>query len=121
MSNENNSKPKPVAAPVVVVKDQTVVGISLFTLMPAVLDSILFNGGLLAALYFLFQSTTPAAAAMEPVKEETVVNADPAEEKPTKDPFLTTDIDPAAQEFDTDIQYAVDRKADVSVPGMANP
>jgi hypothetical protein len=121
MSMQNNSKSMPAPAPVVVLKDQSVVGISLFALMPAVLASILFNGGLLAALYFLFQGTSAPVAAMETVKSETVVNADPAEEKPSKDPFLTTDIDPAAQEFDTDIQYNVDRKAEISVPGMANP
>ncbi len=119
--NNVNSKPKAAPAPVVVVKDQRVVGISILALLPAVLASVLFNGGLLAALYFLFQGTAPAATPLETVKEEQVVNADPAEEKPSKDPFLTTDIDPAAQEFDTDIQYNVERKAEVSVPGIANP
>ncbi|MCS7047110.1 MAG: terpene cyclase/mutase family protein, partial [Gemmataceae bacterium] len=34
---------------------------------------------------------------------------------------LTTDVDPAATEFDTDINYNVERIADVSVPGTVNP
>ena len=38
-----------------------------------------------------------------------------------KDPYLTTDVDPAGAEFDTDINYNMDRKADVSVPGVVNP
>jgi hypothetical protein len=42
-------------------------------------------------------------------------------EEVRKDPLLTTDIDPAATEFDTDINFNVDRKADVSVPGTVNP
>lgn len=115
-----NSKPK--AAPVVVVKElpnenkKNVV-----RLIPAFLASLLFNGGLMGLMMLIFQ-TPPAAPALEPPKDEPqVVNADPPEEKPSNDPFLTTDIDPAAQEFDTDIQYAVDRKDNVSVPGMVNP
>ena len=63
MSIQNNSKPGP--APVVVVKDQQVVGISMFMVMPAVLASILFNGGLIAVLYFVFQGFTGVATAME--------------------------------------------------------
>jgi hypothetical protein len=119
MSIQNNNKPRG-PAPVVVVKDQNVAGINLFMLLPAVVASILFNGGLMAVLYFIFQGTTTVTA-MEAIKNETVVNADPPDEKPSKDPFLTTDIDPAAQEFDTDIQYNVERKAEVSVPGMVDP
>jgi hypothetical protein len=119
MANENNSKPRP--APVVVVKNQRGVGISLFLLMPAILASVLFNGALMAVLYFIFQGMTTTATAMETVRDESMVNADPVDDKPNKDPFSTGDIDPAAQDPDTDIQYNVDRKAEVSVPGMVNP
>ena len=119
MSNQNNSRPAP--APVVVVKDQEVVGISLVLLLPAILASIVFNGGLMVLLYFIFQGFASSAAAMETVQVDSVVNAEPADEKPSRDPFLTSDVDPAAQEPDTDIQYNVDRKAEVSVPGMVNP
>src|SRR5207302_923667 len=101
MSNQNNSRP---AAPVLVVKDQEVVGISLFLLLPAILASVVFNGGLMILLYFIFQGFAGSATAMETVKVDTVVNAEPADEKPNRDPFLTSDIDPAAQEYDTDIQ-----------------
>src|SRR5262249_17087597 len=99
MSNQNNSRPTP---PVVVVKDQEVVGISSFLLLPAILASVVFNGGLMILLYFIFQTLAGSATAMEVVKVETVVNAEPAVEKPSRDPFLTSDVDPAAQEFDTD-------------------
>ncbi len=118
MSTPTNARP----APFLVVKDHRVRGISLFMVMPAILASILFNGGMLAGLYFVFQATASAeGSSTELVKEETLVNADPQEEKPSNDPFVTQDIDPAAQEFDTDIQFNNERRADVSVPGMANP
>jgi hypothetical protein len=106
---------------VVVVKEHEVVGISLVLLLPAILASIVFNGGLMVLLYFIFQGFASSATAMETVQVDSVVNAEPADEKPNRDPFLTSDVDPAAQEPDTDIQYNVDRKAEVSVPGMVNP
>src|SRR5262249_60552071 len=53
-------------------------------------------------------------------KDETPV-ATESNDDPKKDPFLTTDVDPSGVEFDTDINYNVDRKADVSVPGTVNP
>jgi hypothetical protein len=123
MSSQQNSKPK-TPAPFLVVKNQTAVGISALVLIPAVVASIVFNGGMIAVLYFLFQNLSLSdASAMEAVKDETVINADPdeADEKLKKDPFLAIDIDPAAQEFDTDIQFNTERKADVSVPGLSNP
>lgn len=118
MANQNNSRP---AAPVVVVKEQEVVGISPVLLAPAVLASVLLNGGLMLVLYIIFQSLPNFATALESVKEETVVNAEPPDKDINKDPFLTSDIDPAAQEPDTDIQYRNDRKAEVSVPGREVP
>src|SRR5690349_17887882 len=38
-----------------------------------------------------------------------------------KEAFSVVDVDPAATEFDTDIQYMNERIADVSVPGSNNP
>ena len=81
MSHQNNSKPKALA-PFLVVKNQTAVGISALVLIPAILASIVFNGGLIAVLYFLFQTLSlNDAAAMETVKEETIINADPVDDK----------------------------------------
>ena len=70
MAMQNNSKPKPGPAPVLVVKNQQDVGISLFVLMPAILASVLFNGALMAILYFIFQGMATMATAMEAVKDE---------------------------------------------------
>ena len=121
MSSQNA---KPTQAPVVVVKEQPRNSISVILVMVAALMSFLFHAGLVLLLLFVLPGSSEAPA-MEPAgKEENAANAEqatPEDEKPSKDPFLTTDIDPAAQEFDTDIQYNVDRKAEVSVPGLNNP
>ena len=56
------------------------------------------------------------------VSSSSVPKAGASPASPTNStPAATTDVDPAAQEFDTDINYNVDRKADVSVPGTVNP
>ena len=120
MSGQNNTRAT--ASPVVIVKEQPRNSISFFRLLPAALASVLFHAGLVGLLLVVLQDPSDAPA-LETVAQENAVNADPPAEEvaEAKDPFLTTDIDPAAQEFDTDIQYNVDRKADVSIPGMANP
>ncbi|MCI0642060.1 MAG: terpene cyclase/mutase family protein [Gemmataceae bacterium] len=118
MSIQGNSKPS--TPPVIVVKEPYSSAKNMIRLIPAAIGSAVFHAGLILLLLVILKDPQ-AAPAMESVKDEATVNADPAEQKPSNDPFLTTDIDPAAQEFDTDIQYNVDRKADVSVPGMVNP
>jgi hypothetical protein len=97
-------------------------------LFPAALISALFHACLIGSLLLvpspggaqpMLDSNAAAAndtnveAAQTPDKSE----LDPAQ----KDPLLTTDVDPAATEPDTDINYNVDRIADVSVPGVVNP
>ena len=52
-------------------------------------------------------------------KEESQITTETQDEV-RKDPLLTTDVDPAATEFDVDINYNVDRRAEVSVPGTVN-
>jgi hypothetical protein len=42
-------------------------------------------------------------------------------QKEANDPLTITDIDPAAIKLDAEIAYNVERKADVSVPGVVNP
>jgi hypothetical protein len=85
---------------------------------PAGLMSVVFHIVLLG----LFALLAPRGQAEVPTetKDETPVQTESADDA-KKDPFLTTDVDPAAVEFDTDINYNVDRKADVSVPGTVNP
>jgi hypothetical protein len=105
---------------VVVIKSQNVPGISLLLLWPALVASLVFNGGLMVLLYLLFQGFAPWATATEVVNAQTFVNAEAADE-PSPDPFLTADHDPLAKERDTDTQYLVPRKAEISVPGSVDP
>src|SRR5256714_1089979 len=118
MATPTNAKPRP--APVVVRHDNQ--GSSEFLrLLPAALGSAVFHALLFGAL-FLFSSDSPAdTAQMEAEGKEDVVKVD-APEKPREanDPFVTEDIDPARQEFDTDIQYKNERIAEFSVPGLPN-
>ena len=120
MSADNtNSKPKP-QAPVVVAHGLDSSGNKeLVRLLPAVVLSGLFHVVLFGA-FFLLIPAGQADTQLEKKDEATPVNTDSAEDS-KKDPFLTTDVDPAAQEFDTDINYNVDRKAEVSIPGTVNP
>src|SRR4051794_39623598 len=103
MSVQNNSRP---AAPVVVVKEQDFGGISLLLLVPAVIASVVFNGGLMVVLYFVFQAMPSyAATAMESVKDPPVVNAEPdsADKIDSKEKFLTQDVNPDGSELNRDI------------------
>src|SRR5438128_167528 len=120
MSTENtNSKPKPIA-PVVVAHeiDYTDSRKQLVRLFPAAILSVLFHV-VLFGVFFLLIPSTQADTQLEKKEDTTPVGTDTIDDA-KKDPFLTTDVDPAAQEFDTDINYNVDRKADVSVPGTVN-
>jgi hypothetical protein len=81
--------------------------------------SLVFHVVLFGLFFFLVSLTGAANPPTEKAPEETPVATEAVDEA-QKDPFLTTDVDPAAQEFDTDIQYNVDRKAEVSIPGSVN-
>jgi hypothetical protein len=98
------------------------IGRTVLRMLPASIGSILFHG-LLIGLFFGYMWAMSLGAAppqTETARTDNVVNA---EERPDerKEPFTTVDIDPAATEFDTDIQYMVDRIAEVSVPGSVDP
>jgi hypothetical protein len=113
----NNSKP---ARPALVVRrEDEKRGGEFLRLIPAVFISIMFNGGLLAALFFI-SSPGEAVSLEAPPTDVTVQQESPDTEKVT-DPLVTTDIDPAAQAPNQDINYNVERKAEVSVPGQVNP
>jgi hypothetical protein len=121
MSTANNVRPKPTAGPAIVLRD---VGAQedgrrhVLRLVPAALFSVLFHGVLLG-VFFLVAPSPREAAPTEQAKDDSLQAESPSEEK--KDPLLATDIDPAAQEPDTDINYMIDRKAEVSVPGAVDP
>lgn len=115
----NNSKPQP--ATVVVRRDLAVgAGIGFLSTFPAVLASIVFHIFVIGMLVLLSEPGQ-AGPPIEKSKEDNTINADPADEAKPNDPFATSDFDPAAQEFDTDINFKVERKAEVSIPGTVNP
>src|SRR5207244_4313543 len=87
-------------------------------LVPAAFISVFLHAVLLG-IFFLF-SPSSRANEKETVDNSQNLTAEQVVEE-RKDPFLSIDVDPAMQEFDTDIQYMADRKADVSVPGSVNP
>jgi hypothetical protein len=121
MANQYNSKPVRPAAPVVVAHfDQTGSGMSKTTLVVAVLAAVLFNSALIAIL-FLMPNTASAQPQLEIPPADVTVQPDPPDEGKNTDPLVTTDIDPAAQAPQQDINYNLDRKGDISVPGMVNP
>jgi hypothetical protein len=119
MATVNNSKPR-AAAPVILQSrgemDSTQVPI--IALLIAVGLSIVAHGALLG-IFFLLMPSPREAAPLEQAKDETL-QADAVQEE-KKDPLLATDIDPAGLENDTDINFAVERKAEVSVPGSVDP
>lgn len=86
-------------------------------LAPASLMSVVFHIVLLG----LFALLAPRGSqAVEVETKDTTPIATESQDDIRKDPLLTTDVDPAATEFDTDINYNVDRRAEVSVPGSVN-
>ena len=116
------SNTRPRQAPVVVAHDLEGGG-DFLRLIPAGLASAIFHVGLFALLFLILSNTTTAETQTEADKEDKseVVKAEPQEKPPeSNDPFSTTDLDPARQEFDTDIKYVGDRKEDVSVPGLVD-
>ncbi len=87
-------------------------------LVPAGLMSVVFHCVLLG----LFALLAPRGIqAIETERKDDSPIVTESQDDVRKDPLLTTDVDPAATEFDSNIDYNVDRKADVSVPGTVNP
>ncbi len=121
MSTSNNSKPR--QAPVIVLKEEpNTFRRYMILMMPSLFGSVVFHAILVAAFigYVMMQTEPPAVA--KQVQQEEPITADPPPEE-RKETFNVTDVDPSPdpQEKDTNINYAVDRIADVSVPGMVIP
>lgn len=121
MATAANSKPQQAAAPTIVYRDigaQSNTARTMLRLVPAAFLSVVFHGALLGVFFIL----TPAPRENAPVEEskEEPLQADQVSEE-KKDPLLSTDIDPAGLEPDQEINFAVDRKAEVSIPGSVDP
>src|SRR5262245_3521984 len=117
----NNSKPKSQPAPVIVLQEEpSSFGRYMLLMVPSLIGSV---GVHLVLFGIFFLIMLPAVFANrekdEEIKEVNNVTADQPEEQ--KATFSTVDVDPAATEFDTDINYMVDRIGEVSVPGSVNP
>ena len=115
----NNSKPKDSAPVIVLREDPSNFGRYMLLLLPAILGSIFFHIalGVIFFLYILMQGTPETPELVEaPVQS---INAETVEDR--KETFTVVDVDPAAVEYDTDIQYKGERIEDVSVPGQMNP
>jgi len=117
MAAPTNSKPARNYTPVVVHREER--GNDLLRLLPAALLSVVVHVGLIGMLFFL-SSPGNAAPPLE-VAADVTVQAEAPEEKKNNDPLVTDDVDPAATAPSQDINYNVDRKAEVSVPGIVNP
>jgi hypothetical protein len=118
MATPTNSKPARTYPQVVVHREER--GSDFLRLLPAALLSVVFHVLLIAGLFFL-SSPGSAAPPLEAAPADVTVQAEPPEEKPNNDPLVTDDIDPAATAPGQDINYNLERKAEVSVPGMVNP
>ena len=122
MANQSNSKPARAAVPVVAVHyEQTGGGVSKKLLAVAVLAAVVFNSCVIAILFVLPNVAAGAQPQMEMAPADVTVQPDPPDEGKYTDPLVTSDIDPAAQAPQQDINYNLDRKDQISVPGMVNP
>ncbi|MCC6421601.1 MAG: terpene cyclase/mutase family protein [Gemmataceae bacterium] len=129
MATQVNARPQRTAAPALIREPNVQVGgssVSLLMLIPAALASALINGGLIFGLYLLnapASAAPPSVAQLEDIVKgtETVVQADPPPEPESTDPLVITDVDPAAAEPDVNINFNVNRKEEVSIPGVVNP
>jgi hypothetical protein len=119
-----NNKPKTTAAPVIVIHHgPSGIGRWLLKLVPSIIMSFLLHAVLVGGFFlylFLSQMMSVAEETAPIEKEVTQLKADEPEQQ-KNETFNVIDVDPAATEFDTDIQYMVDRIADFSVPGTVNP
>ena len=115
----NNNKPK-AASPVVSLREEpSSMGRYMVLLVPSLFGSIILHV-VLFAIFFLIMLPAGATEKLEEATRE-VNNIQADDSQPEKASFSTVDVDPAATEADTDIQYMNERIAEVSVPGSNNP
>jgi len=116
----NNSKQN--AAPVVVLREEpSNTGRYLLLTLPSVVGSIIFHVLLIGAFVaYVFLFAQPSVdTEFKAIPDEVI--ADKVEDKQTET-FNVTDVDDAKTEFDTNINYNVERTDEpASVPGQVNP
>src|SRR5262245_54500401 len=95
--------------------------VSMWLYFPAAAVSLVFHVGIIVALLFLLPAPSVAEVKTEPTKEENTVQDQEALPEESKDKLLNTEVDPAGSEPDIKINYNLDRKDEVSVPGVVNP
>jgi len=129
MASASNSKPVRTAAPVLVGNTYPSASSAsdYWRLLPAALMSALFHAALIGGLMLI-----PSPSQAIPMLDANAANNDgniveaPTPDKAdlppeSRDPLLTTDVDPSATDPSQDINYNNDRIADNSVPGLVNP
>lgn len=119
MAAQANSKPARPITPLVVRRKDEKKENEFRRLLPAVFISILFNFGLIGL--FLLAPGQADAMLEDTSPPDVTVQEESQDQKKDQDPLVTTDIDPAAQQPSQDINFNVERKAEVSVPGQVNP
>ncbi|MCI0455538.1 MAG: hypothetical protein L0Z62_00995 [Gemmataceae bacterium] len=124
---QDNSRARRAPGPALIREPSALQGaaaVSMLLLIPAAIISAVFHAGLICGLLLIGAPASANATPpeMEPEKGvETVVQAEAPPEPETKDPLTIDEIDPAAQEPDSKINFSSDRKEETSVPGPVNP
>ena len=115
----NNSQQQ-YSVPVIVLREEpSNFGRYLLLMLPAMFGSVIFHTALVVMFFsYVWLQREPESPPQEKAVTETV-NAETVEKR--DETFTVVDTDPAAVEFDTDIQYKAERIEDVSVPGSVNP
>src|SRR5713226_5702933 len=114
----NNSQPN-YSAPVVVLREEpSNFGRYMLLMLPGMFGSVIFHTALVVMFVaYVWVQSEPESPPQEKAVTETV-NAETVEKR--DETFTVVDTDPAAVEFDTDIQYKAERIEEVSVPGAVN-
>ncbi|MBM4068617.1 MAG: terpene cyclase/mutase family protein [Planctomycetes bacterium] len=119
MAAQASSKPARPVSPLVVRRKNDNKDSDFRRLLPAVLISIVFNFGLVGL--FLLAPGQADAMLDDTTPPDVTVQQQAQDDKKDVDPLVTTDIDPAAQTPNQDINFNVERKNEVSVPGQVTP
>jgi hypothetical protein len=117
----NNSRSKAEPPVVVLHEPPSQLGRQLLRLVPAMVVSVIFHVFLLGVffVYLLAQSVVAAPDVVTKEKEVNSINAENSVEE-KKETFAVVDEDPSATEYNTDIQFELNRKDTLSVPGAVN-
>src|SRR5207344_1833444 len=107
--SDNNSKPHAAAPVVTLHENPSNFGRYMILLIPSLFGSIIVHVVLLGVFFLLMLPAAAGEKKEEDARDVNPITADQAEDQ--KATFSTVDVDPAATEFDTDINYMNDRIA----------